>query len=279
MRVLPAFIILAVVGGSWWLWNNNQHIKGYIEQYIENGEFTTLEARYTPEQIMDSHKKELIPTDQHSFQESSLKFFPYSLMEVKYTQPDKKTKESVILWSLVDGEMILNTDTWEKTHGFEDAILANASRNDFKIINALAKNNTMNYDQLQKELHLEKDTFQPWIQSALDKKLIIQKGNEFQLHFQNPKMLVSPQTKITQWLVTKPYNHAQRIAKHYSQSQIEGIASSAFGDDFAIRNSKEVFLPVYTIEVLNPDGSVLTSYWNALNGQRINPKYWSQNSY
>jgi hypothetical protein len=63
-----------------------------------------------------------------------------------------------------------------------------------------------------------------------------------------------------------------KVAKRYSKSDIEKNAKAVFGADFTIRNSKEVFLPVYSIEVLNPDGSVLTTYWNALSGQRMYPR-------
>ncbi len=70
-------------------------------------------------------------------------------------------------------------------------------------------------------------------------------------------------------MVSKPYNYAQRIAKKYSSSQIERIAKVAFGADFTIRGIKEVYLPVYQLEVQNPDGSIMTSFWNALTGDRI----------
>ncbi len=274
MRWVIAFILICALGiGAWWL-TDNQSFYDVIGNYVENGEFVTLEARYTPDQIMDTHRQELIADSQHSFQEPSLKFYPYLLMEVKYMQPDKKTREGVILWSMVDGEMVLNTENWEKTHGFEDAIAAGATHEDFKILNALAKNGgKLSQEQLMKDLNLEYETLNEWVNNAKQKHLILQKGNELLLHLQNPKFLVTPQTKITQWLVTKPYNHAQRIAKSFSRSQIEKTAQAAFGHDFTIRNTSEVFLPVYSIEVLNPDGSILTSYWNALNGQRIYPKY------
>lgn len=263
-----------LAAGGWWLWNNHAPFRNFVTEYTDNGEFLTLEARYTPQQIMDAHKSELIVDTKHSFDEPTMKFHPYLLLEVKYSTPDKKSREGVILWSMVDGEMVLNTETWDKTHGFEDAIRANASRNDFKILNALAKNNgTLTKEQLHRELHLEADIFEPWIESAKQKYLITQKGDVLQLHFQNPKILVAPQTKINQWLVTKPYNHAQRASAKYGQSQIEKIAQAAFGSDFTIRNTSIVFLPVYGIDVLNPDGSILTTFWNALNGKRIHPKY------
>lgn len=274
--ILTTVCSLALIGSAWYLWVTNPNLRDMMSQYVENGEILTLEARYTPEQIMDAHRNELITDNSYEYQMPELKFHPYLLMEVKYTQPDKKTKEGVILWSMVDGEMVLDTQTWDKTHGFEDAILANASREDFKVLNALAKfKGRMTMDQLQQELHVEQEILAPWVDNTRQKHLVVQKGNELQLHFQNPRILVSPQTRINQWLVTKPYNHAQRIAKKYSPNQIQTTARSAFGQDFMIRSVTEVFLPVYSIEVLNPDGSVLTSFWNALNGQRITPKYLS----
>lgn len=266
--------IIAAALASNWYFNSNDHLSGFVKQYVENGEFVTLKARYTPEQIMESHRKELLVDNQHSYQEPSLRFHPYLLMEVKYAQSDKKSREGLVLWSLVDGEMVINTDSWEMTHGFEDAINSGATRNDFKVMFALAKfKGSATFEQIQKELHVEKETLQNWIESALSKHLIIQKGNELQLHFQDPKLLVQPETKVSDWLVKKPYNHSQRVSTHYTKGQVQKAASAAFGDGFTVRTTTEIYLPVYSIEVLNPDGSTFTSYWNALTGQRMSPRY------
>lgn len=278
MRTFILCSLLVVAGaGSWWLWNRNAQFRNFISEYVDNGEFLTLEARYTPQQIMEGHKKELLATTAHSFQEPELRFYPYTLLEIKYTGTDRKSREGVILWSLVDGELVINSDTWEQTHGFEDTIKANASAHEFKVINALAKNNgTLSRDQLQNELHLERDIFEPWIESARQKHLVTVRGDLIQLHFQDPKLITIPQTKINQRLVSKPYTHAQRVNAKYSEREVENTAKAAFGSDFTIRNATKVFLPVYSIEVANPDGSTLTSYWNALNGQRIQPKYLAE---
>jgi len=272
-KLIKLALICSVLAGGVWLWNTQPDIRESILQYVENGDFLTLEARYTPEQIINTHRKELLSDSKHKIQDYSTRFSPYLYIEAKYTGSNKRTQEGIILWSLVDGEMVLNTETWEKTHGFRDALLVDASRNEFKILNALAKNGgSMSRDQLQKELHLEFDIFEPWIDSAREKHLIVQKGNELQLHFQNPKFYVKPQTQLGQWFVSKTYNHAQRIPKYFSTYQIEKLAKAAFGSDFTIRSIREVALPIYTIEVLNPDGSIHTSYWNALNGMRISPR-------
>ncbi|ADI38993.1 putative uncharacterized protein [Waddlia chondrophila 2032/99] len=269
------FILAALTIGFWTLWEHHSTFREIVQTYVENGEFLTLEARYSADQIMQAHEKELIPDAQYSYQDPALKFYPYLLMEVKYTQQGR-TREGVILWSMVDGEMVLDTDSWEKTHGFEDAINAGANRSDFVLINTLAKyRGSLSSARLQKELNLDDQAFNQLIENSRKKYLIIIRGNEVALHFQNPNFLVPPQTRINQWLVTKPYHHAIRVGKRYSQKQIEKVAKAAFGYDFTVRSAKEVFLPVYSIEVLNPDGSILTSYWNALNGHRIDNKYLS----
>ena len=97
----------------------------------------------------------------------------------------------------------------------------------------------------------------------------MQNGNTYRLHLQNPKLQVIPETKLDQWLVTKSTKHVSRVKKRYRPTQIETIARAAFGNDFAIRKTAEIFLPVYSIVVQNPDGSQMTTYWNALNGKRL----------
>lgn len=271
MKRFLLIALLALVGaGGWWAWNYQPSMITAVHQYIENGDLQTLEARYTAEQIMESHSRVLLPNSKYAFQEPEIKFSPYLLIEAKYTHPDKKTREGVLLWSLVDGEIVLDTDTWEKTHGFEDAINAHASRNDFRIMYALERNGgSLSREQLQKELHLEGDTLDPWITSALQKHLVVFVGGELQLHLQSPKIAITPQTKIRRALVSRPYSYAQCLGKKYSKGQLESAAQAAFGQAFTIRNAREVYLPVHHIRVLNPDGSILTTYWNALSGQQI----------
>jgi hypothetical protein len=176
----------------------------------------------------------------------------------------------VILWGLVDGEMVINTSTWEKTHGFTDCIASSATRQEFKIINALAsKGGSWDREGLSKFLNIENHVLDGWIDSCRNKSLIVQNGNNYRLHLQNPRLMVIPETRLEHWLVTKATKHAQRVSKKYRSAQIENIAKAAFGGDFAIRKTREIFLPVYSIVVQNPDGSQMTSYWNALNGKRL----------
>ena len=245
-----------------------------VEELVSAGTFQTLEVRYSAEAIMDAHRKDLLKDGEHVYLEPTLKFVPYLLMEVKYNRSREKTGEGVILWGLVDGEMVISTNTWEKTHGFTDCIASNATRQEFKIINALAsKGGTLDREGLSKFLNVENHILDSSIESCRNKSLIVQNGNTYRLHLQNPKLQVIPETRLEQWLVTKGTKRALRVKKRFRASQIENIARAAFGNDFAIRKTAEIFLPVYSITVQNPDGSQGTSYWNALNGKKISQPY------
>lgn len=267
----PVILVLLALGGAgWWFWDYSENVRNTLYSYIENSEILTLESKYTPEQLMESHRYDLLGSNtKRTFQEPTSKYYPYLLLDVKYTG-DKKSREGALLWSLNNGEMVLNTETWEVTHGFKDCLDCNATRNDFKVLLVLARHGgTLSVEDLQKELHIERELLEPWVASAKDKHLIIQKGNLLQLHFENPRILVIPQTKFKQHLVSKPIENGQRVSRTYSRNEIVKMAKAAFGDDFTIRSEREVFLPVYSLRVLNSDGSVHTVDWNAITGQKI----------
>lgn len=270
---LPILLIFSALAGSiWWLSGDANHWKDHLYSYIENKEILTLESRYTPEQIMETHKSELLGSNaKRSFQEPTVKYYPFLLLDVKYTE-DKKSREGVLLWSLTDGEIVLNTESWETTHGLKDCLECQANRQDFKILQSLARHQgTLTLDDLQKDLHIEREMLESWIDDAKIKHLIVQKGNVIKLHFENPKILINPNTQLKQHLVSKAINGSQKVSKNYSRSQIVEIAKIAFGNDFKIRSEKEVFLPVYSVHVLNADDSLHTSNWNVITGQQIPP--------
>lgn len=272
MQILfKCIAITAVAIGSWWVWDHREELFTTIMPYVENGEFLTLEARFTPEQIMEAHRTELLADARYTYQEPKQLFYPYLLMQVKYPQgPEKKTKEGMLLWSLVDGEMVLNSESWETSHGFEDAIIANANANDFALLGAIAKKGgTANRDQLQKDLRLDQNTLDRWVDDAKKKHLILVRGADLQLHFQNPLLPTMPETKTLRRLVKKPYASAERVTRRYRKNDVEKILTAAFGPDFAIRSFNEVYLPVYSLDVLNPDGSHHISLWNAITNKTI----------
>src|SRR3982750_2082192 len=110
MRAIILFLVcLVFVGGGYWVWNYKPKVRTKVEDLLSSATFQTLEVRYSAETIMEAHKKELLKDNDHVFLEPTLKFVPYLLMDVKYIRTQDKTGEGVILWGLVDGEMVINT--------------------------------------------------------------------------------------------------------------------------------------------------------------------------
>lgn len=271
LRILSYFIGLpAVLIGAFLFWNTD--LSSLFHKYVGSSEIRTLEVRFTAEQIMEAQKKYLLKDTKHTYLESSLQFSPYALLEVKYSKKDNSTAEGLLLWSLSQGEAVLDTSNWEMTHGFEDCITAKADKNDFKLLKILSRQRRFSLDRedLQKELRLDNEMLDHLIESCRQKKLIVQKGNEYRLHFSNPRLTFIPETKIDQFLVTKSSKNISVIRKKYSLSEIEALAKAAFENDFTIRRISEVYLPIYSISVQNPDLTILTTHWNALSGKKIN---------
>lgn len=241
-----------------------------VEKYVHNGDLVTLETRYSAEELMEKHKDELIGNSGRTFQEPSVQFHPYLLLNVKYCDKNHKTKQSVLIWSQMDGEMVLNTETWEQTRGFAEAINAGATPLEFSLLNSLAESRGfLTKERLQKDLSLDPEPLLALLESLKSKQLIVVKGNEVSLHFENPKFNVPPQTKLTAALVTKPYRDGKKLSAKYGRSKIEKIAKAAFGTDFTILDSEEIYLPVLRISMQNSDGSLLITDWNAITGSKI----------
>lgn len=275
-RIITYLITLGLIAwGATWIWDNYPPVRRFVESHLETGDFQTLEVRYTADQIMEANKKELIKGPNYTYLEPSLKFYPYAFLEVKYTADQQLTSEGIMLWGLEDGEMVLDTVTWEKTHGFEDCINAKADKNDFKVIFAIAKNGGMiEREKLVHALRIDSDHLDLIAEGCKRKKLVVQKGNFYRLHFQQPRFTSSPETRINQSLVKQPYKSAIRVPRKYSLSQIEEISQNAFGNDFTIRNTTEIYIPIYSIAIENPDHSILTTYWNAQTGKRLPNNYF-----
>ena len=140
MKYLIRLIMLLCLGaGAWWVDFTHPEYRTYVTDLLSPTNFNSLEVKFTAEQIMDTHARSLLKSDEHHFLAPEIKYYPYLLMEVKYALDDRHTSEGVILWDMIDGEMVVSEKQWEKTHGFGDCIKASVDKSEFNIINLLAK--------------------------------------------------------------------------------------------------------------------------------------------
>ena len=277
-----AYVTLFIIAlaGFWWIKQEDigRNWKDQIIHYIDNQDLATLESRFTVDQIVQQNRQVLLGSDlndshspKRTIQTSTVVYYPYLLLNVKYATP-QGSKEGMLLWGMNEGEVVLNTETWAKTHGFRDCLDCKANRQDLKILQALAKYpQGLTLEEIQKELGVEREELATWIESSKQKHLITQKGNSYQLHFENPRLLVLPQTQMNHPIVLKAQGTSIKAARRFSRNEIINLARNTFGNDFTIRSEEEIYLPVYRLTILNPDESIQVSEWNALTGKKVSP--------
>lgn len=270
MRWKWLLVTTVVLGaGGWYLWKYPTDMKQWIEEKTAK-EVSTLEIRFSADEIVQAHKQELLKTEAHALLESKLSYLPYLWMEVKYSNEQDCTEEGIALWGLTDGEMVLDTSSWETTHGYEDCLMAKAEAHDFVLLNTLAKQGgCLTKQSLYENSAVDSLVLDRAMTSCEKKKLILVKGDQIRLHLEKPKLSSRPVTSLNEEFVLAPGKSAQRFARKYSVEQIKKLAQNMAGTHFLVRRTQEVFVPVYTISVQNPDGSLLTTQWNALTGQKM----------
>lgn len=265
-RLFFYLAIAGLLGGAIWHFASESG----VESYVQNKDLLTLETNFTADEIMEIRKDELVGRTNRSFQEPQIQFYPHLLLTVKYYDSNHKTRQGKIIWSQMDGEMVLNTVNWEQSRGFAEAIGANATPLEFRILNTLAENRGKETkEKLLKQLALDPNPLNALLDSLKQKQLIVIKGNEVILHMENPKFHIAPQTKIESSFVINPYRQGKKLKAKFGKSKIERIAKAAFGNEFTILETEEVYLPVIRLSLLNGDGSLLISDWNAITGNKI----------
>lgn len=248
--------------------------KKFIRKKLAFNKISTLEANFFPDEIIKSNKDLLISCTHGTLSPPQLMFFPYLLLDVKFSQGGifkSDTNEGFVLWSLIDGEMVLDTSTWERSKGFEDCLMFSANKKNFKILKALSfLGGVSSKENLYTALGESKKKIDSWINDCCHKNLVITNGNKVRLHFKHPKLEIKPYTEFKHPIVS--YNIPKNVKiKHqeYSPAQVKEMAYLAFGPNFVIRREKKVFIPVYELTIVNPDGSIWVSYWNAINNKRL----------
>jgi hypothetical protein len=275
VRLLSLLITLGVLGGGGaFVFFEKPDLYKQILGYFQNESFSSLEVRFTEEQILKKEGASLLRDKRQSFLPAVLEFYPYALFEIKYAAPDDKTYEGLLLWGLSDGEIVLDTTTWETTNGYADCLESRADKQDLAIIRALyrAPGQMLVEESLGQASGLKKELLPNFLEKCKKKKLIVQTRGAYRLHLFEPKLTRLPETKINQWLITKSYNSQEKVSKKFSLRAVEKMAHIAFDNELYIKNVQEIYLPVYRLTVQNPDGTRLIAHYNALNGMPLHIK-------
>ncbi len=261
-------IFLLGIGAFCFIWKQSPSIQSLTKASI-SGEMLTFEAQKSADDLMQMHRNELLKTSYHQFLPARLIYTPHLLLDVKYSKNASSTEEGLLLWGLIDAEMVLDTQGWVTSHGLEDCLNAKATLGEMGLIRQIAlRGGALKSDQLLPPSSSNEE-IDGLIKSCQKKSLLTLSGDLIRLHFDKPKFPALPFTRLNQEVVVTSGRNKTKMPVRYSTSHIKQFATQLFGNDFTIRQAKEVFVPFYELTVENPDGTLHTTYWNGITGDRF----------
>ncbi|SPN73786.1 hypothetical protein C10C_0632 [Chlamydia serpentis] len=228
-----------------------------------------FERHISPEQALA-----LFPEHRDGKSFVELAFIPHTLMHVRFSkeEPGKKhiiSQEGEILWSLVNGEMVLHTGTWACSKGFRECLLLHAGKQDMCVIQTLATlGGATSRESLAQALALRNIRADRVIRECQKKKLIFASGNQIGTHFQQLQPIRGCTTILNSspvWF-QKPRNSVIFPAQ-YSEDRVRHLVKMIFGDNFLIVRSSTVYVPVYKVSLISADKSIRVEYINAVTGK------------
>lgn len=242
--------------------------KGYhlIKKISGCEKLRVFERRISPEQVLA-----LFPADADA--SVDLIFVPHMLMHVRFSEEASRrssvSKEGDILWSLVSGEMVLNTGTWACSKGFKECLMLKADKQDVQVIQALAGlGGAATRETLTHALSLKNIRAEKVIKDCQKKKLIFAQDNQISSHFQQLHPIKGCTTSLhTSPVWLKKPRGSSLCSPQYSEERIQGLANMIFGSNFLIVNTMNVYVPVYRVSLVGPDSSVRVEHINAVTGK------------
>jgi hypothetical protein len=242
-----------------------------VEEFLPSTEDTidTFENAVSPEEVLSRHAKSLLPTKQHVIGSTTLIFCPHLFLQIKYSPDGRTTIGSSMLWNLIDGELVVDTNSFDETQGFSDCLSSQAGADDFRILHLLSKRGALSKEQISQELGTDSQVVCDRIDDLHKRHLVIVANDIVRIHVESPLLKIDPSTAITRPLVQRKITKSDKLSPLFSKKDIEYLVKSAFGQDVAIRTSRFVFVPLYEVQIQNPDGSIRKTFWNAVSGKEL----------
>jgi hypothetical protein len=265
-RIFGVLFLVAVGIGCFWAYHNAEALKTLALPSDHDETIETLETVCLADEILAKQTR-LLPSKHHSFGPVTLFFSPHLLIQSKYSVDGRSSQSASMLWDLTDGELVLDTNTFEHTQGFADCLVSQPNADDFRILHLLARSGPLSKETVIHELGGNDETLCERIEGLRKRHMVIVSNDIVRLHVESPLLKIDPVTVMTRPFVHRHTVRSTLIEAKYSRHDLENLVKAAFGSNLAIRTSRVIYIPTYEIVVNNPDGSVRKTYWNAVCGR------------
>jgi hypothetical protein len=259
-----------VVGGGYWGYHHLDTLEQFISFSDKEETIETFETSIQPDELLSHQAQNLLLSKQHVWGPVRLYFSPHLFLQVKYSASGRATVNTAMLWDLIDGELVLNTNNFDRTQGFADCLNSKASADDFRLLHLLFKRGgSLSKEQMVNDLGMADETVCERVDSLKKRHLVVVSNDVVRIHVESPLLKVEPISTITKPVVHRKTTRSMLFPSTFKKTEIESLIQNAFGSDLAIRSSRIIYIPIYEVQVLNPDESLRKTYWNAISGQQL----------
>ncbi|AGR97706.1 hypothetical protein [Chlamydia trachomatis] len=235
-----------------------------VRKISGNERLCVFERRVSEEQVLAMFAKDKASAE--------LLFVPHVLMRVRFSgEEDKRagSHEGAMLWSLSNGEMVLNTGSWTYSKGFRECLMLKAGKQDVQLMQVLAgMGGSASREVLSQALSMRNVRADRVIRACQKKKLIFTHDNLIYSHFQQPQPIKGCMTVFNSspvWLAKPKGSTVCSVV--YPEDRIQNLVEMIFGDNFFILSSEQIHVPVYKVSIAASDSSVRVEYINAITGK------------
>ncbi|MCK5787866.1 MAG: hypothetical protein KAH32_02615 [Chlamydiia bacterium] len=178
-------------------------------------------------------------------------YYPHLLVYVRHFDANKTPHDLVQIWDMSDCEIVLNTETWQKTHGIEDLNASCRQENAYRIAEALSRAGKATTKELSDSTGIPTQKIYQAMSSDKNSRVFINNKNIMSMSIPHSSL---PEVPHTISRSNKSFNTAQTTisssnlrAKEYTQKDIIRLFSyKIFGDRILYLKSKLVYIPKTT---------------------------------
>lgn len=271
-RIFSLLFFAACGIGGFWAYRHADMIRGMTIDKAFDDTIETFETVISPDDLLAKQGR-LLSTKQHTFGPVALLFSPHLLIQGKYSPDGRSSHPASMLWDLTDGELVLDTNSFDHTQGFADCLSSQVNADDFRILHLLTRGGPSSKESIIHDLGIDDAIVCDRLESLRRRHLIIINNDIVRIHVESPLLKIDPITSVTRPFVHRQVpNRGSLMSTRYSRQELESLVKAAFGPDLAIRSSRLIYVPIYEVTVNNPDGSIRKTYWNAVSSQNVSHK-------
>lgn len=231
----------------------------------------TFQAAYTPEGVVKTQSRHALQMSRDSQWSSKILLVPHLLVKVKKRDNQGRHSQTQVLWDMVKGELVTSLRDWHTSEIFYDLLQKKLDEQEVKLLKSISLfKEPVSLKELKQVYSFDETTLQLALESALKKKILVFQKGSYHSYFQG--------LSLEPFFIEGKFPRQHYLGKgtvlsaKFSEEEILKLLGSLLDAQHLVSGAKQVFLPIYQIEIKDEKRSPQLFYFNAITGEEV--KAW-----